>query len=119
MVLQGGLFMLYLVDFYAASYTVLLLATVQIIGFVWIYGTLICKELNTINLKYQVGQLFLLRYDFAKCAFVTLWNIISVYKETSPQKLLLLCKKFFIDEFQLERHEQEWRTRSGGSRHGS
>ena len=119
MVLQGGLFMLALVDYYGANFSVFILGTVEIIGFAWVYGTLICKQLNTINLKYHVGQLFLLRYDFAKCAFVSQWNIISVYKETSPQKLLLLCKKFFIAEFQLEKQEQEWRTRSGGSRHGS
>ena len=61
MVLQGGLYMLTLVDFYGASYTVFFLGTIEIVGLVWIYGTLNYKQLNTLNLKYHVGQLFLLR----------------------------------------------------------
>ena len=61
MVLQGGLYMLTLVDFYGASYTVFFLGTIEIVGLVWIYGTLNYKQLNTLKLKYHVGQLFLLR----------------------------------------------------------
>jgi len=59
MVLQGGMHILTLVDFYGANYSVLILATFQIIGMSWIYGTLICKQLNTLNFNFN--QLFLLR----------------------------------------------------------
>jgi len=35
------------------------------------------------------------------------------------EKIPLLCKKFFITEFQLAKHEHEWRTWFGGSHHRS
>ena len=61
MVLQGGLFLLALVDYYGANFSVFILGTVEIVGLAWIYGTLIYKQLNTLNFKYHVDQLFLLR----------------------------------------------------------
>jgi hypothetical protein len=39
MVLQGGLFLLDLVDFHGVIMPVFILATVEIIGVAWIYGT--------------------------------------------------------------------------------
>jgi hypothetical protein len=59
MVLQGGMYILALVDYYGSNFSVLILATVQIIGMSWVYGTLIYKQLNTLNFNFN--QLFLLR----------------------------------------------------------
>jgi solute carrier family 6 amino acid transporter-like protein 5/7/9/14 len=39
MVLQGGLFLLNLVDFYGATFPVFILGTFEIVGIAWIYGT--------------------------------------------------------------------------------
>jgi len=61
MVLQGGLYILALVDYYGANFSVFILGTVEIVGLAWVYGTLIYKQLNTMNVKFHVRQLFLLR----------------------------------------------------------
>jgi hypothetical protein len=60
MILQGGQFILALVDYYGTNFTVFILGTVEIIGLAWVYGRLIYKRLNTLNLKYNVSRLFLL-----------------------------------------------------------
>jgi hypothetical protein len=60
MVLQGGLYILTLVDQYGVYFPILVLGTVQMVGLAWIYGRLIYKQLNTLNFKYHVSQLFLL-----------------------------------------------------------
>jgi hypothetical protein len=39
MVLQGGLFLLGLVDFYGVTFPVIILGTFEMIGIAWIYGT--------------------------------------------------------------------------------
>jgi hypothetical protein len=61
MVLQGGMYILALVDYYSTTFAVFILGTVEIIGLAWIYGTLIYQELNTLNFKYHVSQLFIVR----------------------------------------------------------
>jgi hypothetical protein len=61
MVLQGGMFLYTLVDYYGANVSVLIFAAVQMIGVAWVYGTSIYEQLNTLNFKYHVSQLFLLR----------------------------------------------------------
>jgi len=60
MVLQGGQYILSLVDFYGATFPVFILGTIEIVGLAWVYGRLIYKQLNTLNFKYNVRQLFLL-----------------------------------------------------------
>jgi hypothetical protein len=60
MALQGGQYILALVDHYGATFPIFILGTVEIVGLAWIYGKLIYKHLNTLNFKYHVGQLFLL-----------------------------------------------------------
>jgi hypothetical protein len=59
--LQGGQYILALVDYYGANFTVFILGTVEMVGISWVYGTLIYKKLNTLNFKYHVNELFLLR----------------------------------------------------------
>jgi hypothetical protein len=39
MVLQGGLFILSLVDFYGVTFPVIILGTFEIVGIAWLYGT--------------------------------------------------------------------------------
>jgi len=41
MVLQGGQYILALVDYYGANFTVFILGTVEIVGISWVYGRLI------------------------------------------------------------------------------
>jgi hypothetical protein len=60
MVLQGGQYILSLVDYYGANFSVFILGTVEIVGLAWVYGRLIYKQLHTLNFKYHVNQLFLL-----------------------------------------------------------
>jgi len=60
MVLQGALYILTLMDHYGVNYTILVFGTIEIVGLAWIYGRLIYKQLNTLNFKYNVRQLFLL-----------------------------------------------------------
>jgi len=61
MVLQGGQYILNLVDHYGANFPVFILGTAEIVGLAWVYGTLIYKQLNTLNFKYHVSQLFIVR----------------------------------------------------------
>ena len=61
MVLQGGQYILALVDYYGANFPVFILGTVEIVGLAWVYGGLIYKQLNTLDLIYNVSHLFLLR----------------------------------------------------------
>jgi len=50
-----------LVDHYGANFPVFILGTAEIVGLAWVYGTLIYKQLNTLNFKYHVSQLFIVR----------------------------------------------------------
>jgi hypothetical protein len=59
-VLQGGQIILGLVDTYGATFPVFILGTFEIIGLGWIYGRSIYNQLNSLNFKYHVSQLFLL-----------------------------------------------------------
>jgi hypothetical protein len=47
-------------DHYGINFPILIFGTIEIVGLAWIYGRLIYKQLNTLNFKYHVGQLFLL-----------------------------------------------------------
>jgi hypothetical protein len=38
MVFQGGQYILTLVDFYGANFTVFILGTIEVVGIAWIYG---------------------------------------------------------------------------------
>jgi hypothetical protein len=40
-ILQGGQYILTLVDFYGANFTVFILGTIEVIGIAWIYGEFI------------------------------------------------------------------------------
>jgi hypothetical protein len=40
MILQGGQYILTLVDFYGANFTVFILGTIEVVGIAWIYGEL-------------------------------------------------------------------------------
>ena len=46
MVLQGGMYILILVDHYGVIFPILVLGTFQILGWAWVYGRLIYKQLN-------------------------------------------------------------------------
>jgi solute carrier family 6 amino acid transporter-like protein 5/7/9/14 len=61
MVLQGGQYILSIVDHYGANFPVFILGTIEIVGVAWVYGRLIYKQLNTMNFKYHISQLFLSR----------------------------------------------------------
>lgn len=41
MILQGGQYILTLVDFYGVNFTVFILGTIEVIGIAWIYGEFI------------------------------------------------------------------------------
>jgi hypothetical protein len=60
MILQGGQYILALVDYYGTNFSVFILGTFEIVGLAWVYGKLIYKQLHTLNFKYKVSQLFLL-----------------------------------------------------------
>jgi hypothetical protein len=49
MVLQGGQYILTLVDFYGANFSVFILGTIEMIAVAWIYGTLIYIKLEYTN----------------------------------------------------------------------
>jgi hypothetical protein len=38
MILQGGQYILTLVDFYGANFTVFILGSIEMVGIAWIYG---------------------------------------------------------------------------------
>jgi hypothetical protein len=46
MVFQGGQYILALVDFYGANFSVFILGTIEVVGVAWVYGTLIYIQLN-------------------------------------------------------------------------
>ena len=53
------------------------------------------KMLKTLHFKYHVNQLFLLRQDFAKYAFVTQWNIILAYKKIRLEENTVALQEVF------------------------
>jgi hypothetical protein len=56
--LQGGQYILTLVDFYGANFSVFVLGTIEIIGVAWVYGTLIYIQLNTLTANVMLVNYF-------------------------------------------------------------
>jgi hypothetical protein len=46
---QGGQYILTLVDFYGANFTVFILGTIEVIGIAWIYGELCMAKVSLIR----------------------------------------------------------------------
>jgi hypothetical protein len=47
MILQGGQYILTLVDFYGANFTVFILGLIEVVGIAWIYGKFLFKLSHT------------------------------------------------------------------------